>query len=56
MYKGQWRISGISSMVADESNKNKEKGEYKITDTSVWEGIGIIQFSDGSTYQGMTKN
>ena len=54
MYKGQWRISGISSMVADEP-KNRTQ-DLKITDTSVWEGIGIIQFADGSTYQGMTKN
>ena len=55
MYKGQWRISGISSMVADENSKNRT-ADMKISDTSVWEGIGIIQFADGSTYQGMTKN
>ena len=55
MYKGQWRISGISSMVADENSKNRSS-DLKITDTSIWEGIGIIQFADGSTYQGMTKN
>lgn len=43
MYKGQWRITGISSMVAEENNKNKTAGtDLKISDTSVWEGIGII--------------
>jgi hypothetical protein len=41
IYKGQWRITGISSMVAEESNK-KNSSETKITDTSIWEGIGII--------------
>ena len=42
-------------MVAEENNKIKNT-DMKITDTSIWEGIGIIQFADGSTYQGMTKN
>jgi len=43
-------------MVAEENAKNKTSGDLKISDASVWEGIGIIQFADGSTYQGMTKN
>lgn len=55
MYKGQWRAAGISSMVAEDQNKTR-KSDIKVTDSSVWEGIGIIQFADGSTYQGMTKN
>lgn len=56
MYKGQWKVAGISSMVADDQNKGTRKSDVKVTDSSVWEGIGIIQFADGSTYQGMTKN
>ena len=55
LYKGQWRVTGLSSMLAEDSNKNRST-DLKVSDTSVWEGIGIIQFADGSTYQGMTKN
>lgn len=55
MYKGQWRASGISSMVAEDQNKaTNRKSDVKVNESSVWEGIGIIQFADGSTYQGMT--
>lgn len=56
MYKGQWRITGITSMVADDQNKTNRKSDVKMSESSVWEGIGIIQFADGSTYQGMTRN
>jgi hypothetical protein len=33
----------------------KYKGQWK-KDGKTWEGLGLIIFPDGSTYQGMTKN
>jgi hypothetical protein len=46
-----------------DSNSSKEgvnqmrkyKGQWK-KDGKTWEGLGLIIFPDGSTYQGMTKN
>ena len=35
--------------VAEEISK-KYKGMWKVDDTTQWEGIGTIQFSDGSVY------
>jgi len=35
--------------------QRKYKGQWK-KDQQTWEGLGIIEFPDGSTYQGMTKN
>ena len=35
--------------VAEEISK-KYKGMWKTDDTTQWEGIGTIQFSDGSVY------
>ena len=40
-------------MVLDE--KDPQLGS-KLMETSIWEGIGVIKFADGSTYHGMTKN
>ena len=57
-----WRIQGmkdqldatIKSTVNMEESKQTER--ITLNEQCVWEGIGIIQFPDGSTYQGMTKN
>ncbi len=36
--------------------KSGSKSEkISLNEQCIWEGIGIIQFPDGSTYQGMTK-
>jgi len=39
MYKGQWRIAGLGSVVFDDA---KSRSDIKLNDSSVWEGIGII--------------
>ena len=36
--------------------KRDDKTDVALNEQCIWEGIGIIQFPDGSTYHGMTKN
>ena len=35
-----------------DSQVRKYKGHWKANDMGVWEGFGVIQFADGSVYQG----
>ena len=39
MYKGQWRIQGLGSIVFDDT---KSKSDIKLNENSIWEGIGVI--------------
>ena len=44
-------LSADGSVIA-----NEYKGQWRVDDGDVWEGFGTIKFSDGSMYQGQTKN
>jgi hypothetical protein len=38
------------------TGKSTKTEKISLNEQCIWEGIGMIQFPDGSTYQGMTKN
>ena len=69
-YKGQWRLQGLANSVEQATSmrktdsegkpqkmaKREDKTDVALNEQCIWEGIGIIQFPDGSTYHGQTKN
>ena len=54
MYKGQWKRQGLTQIT--DTDKKQQAVTFMITEASVYEGIGIIHFADGSMYHGMTLN